>query len=377
MSKKTWIIIGVVVAALVVLRLFLPQIVLKVVNKQLSQMEEYTGSVEDIDIALIRGAYVIDGIEIVKCETEERDVSDSIPFFSCPKVDISVEWQALFEGKIVGEIEADRPRLNFVNQPKKDTDAKQDTADFRELIRDLVPLSINRFQINDAEVHYIDNLSEPRVDVFAQKLNVLATGLTNEPDGNDTLPSSITASANVYGGEFDLKVQLNALADDPTFDMEAEMKQLDLTALNDFMRAYGKFDVEEGEFNVYSEFAARDGRFGGYVKPLIKNLNVVEWKKEEGTTLQKFWETIVEGAAEIFENQKRDQVATRINIENTFENPKVRVFPAIGLILRNAFIQALRPSLEQTIDISDLEPKDKGFLKQLFEKKETTDKTKS
>lgn len=377
MSKKTWIIIGVIVAVLVIFRLFLPKIVLDVVNKQLAKMEEYTGHVEDIDIALIRGAYVIDGIEIVKRETEDREVSDSVPFFSCPRVDISVEWKALFHGKIVAELEADQPHLNFVNTKKKDPEAKQDTADFRELIRNLIPLSINRFQINQAEIHYIDNMSKPKVDVLMEELNVLATGLTNEPEKGDTLPSSIKADGKTYGGTFDLDVRLNALADNPTFDLNAEVKELDMVGLNNFMRAYGNFDVKKGEFNVYTEFAARGGRFGGYVKPLIKDLDIVQWNKEEGNALQVLWETIVAGAAGLFKNQKKDQIGSKIMIENTFEDPNIRVGPAIGLILRNAFIQALKPSIEQSINIADMDPKDKGFFKELFDKDEKdTDKKK-
>lgn len=367
MRKKTWIIIGVIIAILFIFRLFLPKIVLSFVNKQLNQMEEYTGHVEDIDIAIIRGAYVIDGIEIVKRETKNRDVSDSIPFFTCPHIDLSIQWKALFKGKIVGELEVDKPKLNFVNQSKQDTEVKQDTADFRELIRDLMPLSINRFQINGAEIHYIDNLSKPKVDVFIEDLNVLAKGLTNAPKQGDTLPSSIHADGKTYGGTFDLYVQLNALANNPTFDLNAEVTTLDMVGLNDFLRAYGNFDVKKGEFNVYTEFAARNGRFGGYVKPLIKDLDIVQWNKEEGNALQVLWETIVAGAAELFENQKKDQIGSKIMIENTFEDPNIRIGPAIGLVLRNAFIQALKPSIEQTIDISDMEPKDKGFFKELFD----------
>lgn len=368
MSKKIWISIGVMVIALVILRLFLPQIVLGIVNKQLQKMEEYTGHVEDIDIALIRGAYVIDEIEIVKRNTDERTVTDTVPFFSCPKIDLSVEWKALFQGKVVGELELESPKLNFVNSKKKDTDARQDTADLRQLIRNLMPLSINRFEVNDAEVHYIDNLSEPRVDVYLDDFFVLATGLTNKSNPTDTLPASIVAKGNTYGGTFDLEVRLNALADDPTFDLNAEVKELDMVGLNDFMQAYGNFDVEKGEFNVYAEFAARDGRFGGYIKPLIKDLQIVKWKKEEGNALQIFWEAIVDGAAKLFKNQKKDQLGSKIMIENTFEDPKVRIFPAISIVLRNAFIEALRPSIEQSIDINNMEPTGKGFFKSLFEK---------
>ena len=66
MKKKTAIILGVIVLLLIVFRLFLPKIVLHFVNKELAEMEEYTGEVEDIDIALIRGAYIIDGIIFLK-----------------------------------------------------------------------------------------------------------------------------------------------------------------------------------------------------------------------------------------------------------------------------------------------------------------------
>lgn len=62
-------------------------------------MDEYTGKVEDIDIALIRGAYVIDGIEILKRDTGQTAAVDTVPFFSCPNIDLSIHWKALFEGK--------------------------------------------------------------------------------------------------------------------------------------------------------------------------------------------------------------------------------------------------------------------------------------
>ncbi|GEO22445.1 DUF748 domain-containing protein [Cyclobacterium qasimii] len=368
MRKKTSIILGIIIVLLIVFRLFLPDIVLHFVNKQLSEMEEYTGNVEDIDIALIRGAYVIDGIEILKRDTEDRESADSIPFFTSPHVDLSIHWNALFKGKIVGELVVDQPKLNFVNTEKNDPEVKQDTADFRGLIRDLMPLDINRFEINQGEIHYIDNMASPKVDVFIKELDILAENLTNEPINSDSLPSSINASGLAYGGTFNLDVKLNALADQPTFDMNAEIEKVDLVGLNDFLRAYGNFDVKKGEFNVFTEFAAKGGKFKGYVKPLIKELDIVQWNKEEGNVLQILWETIVAGAAELFENQREDQIGSKLLIENTFENPDIHTGQAILLILRNAFVQALRPSIEQSINFSNVEKEEseKGFFKGLF-----------
>lgn len=58
--KVTLIIVVVLVAA----RLTMPYFVRNYVNKTLSELNGYTGSVEDNDIALIRGAYVEQKTEI-------------------------------------------------------------------------------------------------------------------------------------------------------------------------------------------------------------------------------------------------------------------------------------------------------------------------
>lgn len=370
MSRRTLIVISTVIGILIIFRLFLPSIVLHYVNKQLSQLEEYYGHVDDIDIRLWRGAYVIDDIEIRKKEQAGNDVKDSIPFFTSDEIDLSVQWRALFEGKVVAEVYVEKPVLNFVKGAHKDENVEADTADFKELIDDLVPLTINHFEINEAQIHYKDPGASPKVDIFINELHVLAQDLSTKPDPNDTLPASLTARGNTYGGSFDLDVKLDALAENPTFDLNAEIKQLDMTGLNDFLRAYGNFDVKKGEFNMYMEFAAKEGRFGGYVKPLVKDLDVVQWEKEEGNFSQVLWETIVAGGAELIQNQKKDQVATKVSIENTFDNPEIGIWGAVGYVLRNAFLQALYPAIDNTIDINDLEGDKEGFFQRLFSKNE-------
>src|SRR6185295_5262795 len=51
---------------LIAFRLALPSILCKVVNKKLTEIDGYVGHVNDIDVWLIRGAYVIEGIELNK-----------------------------------------------------------------------------------------------------------------------------------------------------------------------------------------------------------------------------------------------------------------------------------------------------------------------
>ncbi|MCD6065823.1 MAG: hypothetical protein K0S33_649 [Bacteroidetes bacterium] len=365
-----------VVVLLIILRLCLPYIVLRYVNKKLGELKEYYGHVEDIDIALIRGAYVIKDIKLEKIGNDQG-TKDTIPFFKCPVIDLSVEWKAIFKGSIVGEIYVEDPVLNFVKGKHKGEDAKADTADFRQLIRDLMPLTVNHFEIARGEIHYIDPFSSPRLDVAIKELDIVATNLTNANDSTKLLPAHAVATARGYGGSFHLKVDFDALNKTPTFDMSAELTDLNLTQLNDFLRAYGNFDVKKGSLSVYTEFAAKEGGFGGYVKPVLKDLDIVQWNKEEGDFKQILWETLIGSTAEILENRKEDQLATKVNVNGRFDDPNINIWRAISFVLRNAFVHALKPSVDNTISINRLDDaKDKTFLEKIFGNKDKDKKEK-
>lgn len=365
-KKKIRTILVSIVALLIIFRLFLPYIVLNYVNKKLSELKEYYGHVEDIDIALIRGAYIIKEIELVKVGNEQG-VKDTIPFFRSTAIDLSVEWKAIFKGVIVGEIYVEDPVLNFVKGKHQNENAKADTADFRKLIKGLMPLTINHFEISNGEIHYIDQFSAPKLDIALRELNVVAVNLTNANDSNKVLPAHADASAKAYEGNFKLRVDFDALQEKPTFDMAAEFTNLNLALLNDFLKAYGNFDVKKGNLSVYTEFAGKDGGFGGYVKPVLKDLDIVQWNKEEGNFKQILWETLIGSAAALLENKKKDQLATKVEIKGKFEKPDINIWRAISYVLRNAFVNALKPAVDNTININKLDDsKDKTFLERVF-----------
>jgi hypothetical protein len=378
-KRRGWKIFFIVAGILIIIRLIMPYAVLHYVNKVLAKSKEYPGHVEDINLALIRGAYVIREIRIDKADTVTRK-RDSIPFFTSPRIDLSVEWKALFKGKIVGEIIVDEPKVNFVKTAPKDGNAKNDTADFKDVIKDLMPLTINRFEIKDGRIHYIDPASKPRVDVAISDIQVVATNLSNANDSNKVLPASLKASAKAYGGSADVNVRFDALQKQPTFDMNAKLDGVNMVELNEFFQAYGNFDVKKGTFGLYTEFAAKEGKFNGYVKPLLKDLDIVQFNEREGNFGQILWESVVGTVAEIFQNQREEQVATKVPINGRFDNPAINLWNAISYVLRNAFVYALQPSIDQTIDIGEVEDVDtkKTFLQKVFgkDKDKSSDKKK-
>jgi hypothetical protein len=144
--------------------------------------------------------------------------------------------------------------------------------------------------------------------------------------------------------------------------------------INDVFKAYGNFDVNKGHFGVYAEMATRDGAFDGYVKPVIKELDVVGPEDKQESTFRKLWESVVGAAGVLLKNQKEEQVATKVTFEGRLDDPDVGTWNAITQALGNAFIKALPPTLDHEADIATVtgkEPeKKKGFLERTFSKKD-------
>ncbi|MBK8567092.1 MAG: DUF748 domain-containing protein [Saprospiraceae bacterium] len=376
-TKKGKIFIGIILL-LIALRIALPYILLHYANKTLAEMKGYYGHVNDIDVALYRGAYTLDSFYLNKLD----DKSDrQIEFISAQMVDLSLEWKSLFKGKLAGGLVFEQPALRFTENKVELKDVTNDTSDFRQLLRDFMPVEVNRCEIRDGSLRYIDNTKANKVDVAITHLNGEALNLRNAYDSNEVLPASIEATGDVHEGDMKFSMKLNPLAKQPQFDLNLVVERTNLVKLNDVFKAYGNFDVNKGEFNMYAEAATKDGKFRGYVKPIIHGLDVVEWKGQDkqDNFFQKLWETTVGSAAEVLQNQKKDQLATKINFEGTIEQPESNTWKAVVIVLQNAFVKALRPSIDNQINLGKVakdKVEKKGFLKSLFSKNKDKKKKK-
>ena len=359
--KIVYIVLGTLLVGLIVLRLMLPSILLRYVNRQLTLIKGYSGHVGDIDVALIRGAYTIKDIRL-----DKTDGKVPVPFFSAMAIDLSVEWGALFHGSIVAKINVQHPILNFAKGPSEATSQTHIDKSWTQVVDNLIPFKLNRLEIFDGEIHYRDFYSNPKVDIFTRNVHIIAENLSNARHHKELLPSTAEATADVYGGKATLHMKLDALNKVPTFEAKAELVKLDLTNLNNFLRAYGNFDVKAGEISIYTEAAAKDNMIKGYTKPIIKDLKVINWKEDKEHPLELAYKAVISAVTWVFKNHSKDQLATRAEFEGNLKDPDVNVMYIVGQLLRNAFIQALYPSLENSININTVGDKKETELSKAY-----------
>jgi hypothetical protein len=346
--------VGVVIAA----RLAAPHYLLEYVNRTLDGLDGYSGHVGDLDLHIWRGAYEIEDVAI----TKDGVRGQQIPFVSVDEIDISVHWDALLEGAIVAELELLGPKVNYIAEKKKESKeenareqreakkAKTGDSSWQKQVKELVPLNINRIEISDGEIHFRDGAAKPPVNLAIKNFRGRLTNLTNSED----LSESMVATAKFQGvamnsGQFEIDARIDPYKETPTFDLNARLEHLQVKELNDFLKAYANFDAERGRISVFTEVACANGRFKGYVKPLIRDLRVLRWKEEEEGALGKLWEGLVEAGTELFENDEKEQVATRIPFSGRLESPQADIGTTVVYILRNAFVRALSGGIDESI----------------------------
>lgn len=351
--RRVLVTVVAILVLLVAVRIALPFAIERLVNQRLAAIPSYSGAVQDIDIHLFRGAYSLEGLAIFKDDGTMRQ-----PFFSAADIDFSIAWRDLWRGKIVSDIHVQKGELVFVQGPTADATSTGADQPWQAVIEDLFPIDITHFELRDGSIRYIDATTEPRVDVFITNMRAIATGLRNRPDeAGEELPAEVTiAGDSLGGGEVHLQLAAEPLAAQPHFELSLKVDDVNLPALNEFLKAYANVDVSRGTFQLAAEMAGRHGAFQGYVKPFFNDLDFSDVEGDDKNIGERIWERIVAGFAWLVKNKSRDQVATRVPFQGRFGDPDVGLWPTIANLFRHGFVQAFNPTVEGTVEAEDVLP---------------------
>lgn len=349
-ARKALVTLLVIVAVLLAVRLALPYLVADYVNRKLASLDSYAGRVGDIDIHLWRGAYSIDDIEISK-----KGAQRPVPFFRSDRVDLSVEWRSLAHGRIVSEAEFLRPQLNLVQGKSKSDTQLGGEENWNRRLEELFPFRFNTIRVVDGQVRFLAPGIQTADAITARHVQGVVSNLTNVVEsGKETFADFRITGDVLDGAPARVSGSVDAFARQATFDVNMEVKKVKLPKVNPWLREYIKADAEAGDFELYMELAAADGKFEGYAKPIMENVDLYRSGEPEENPLKRVWESFLDFAANVLENPEEDQVAARIPFTGTIDDPQTSLFATMASVMRNAFVSAFARSLEGSITLRDV-----------------------
>jgi hypothetical protein len=378
--NKYLLILGIVVVLLIAIRLALEPILLDYANDKLDALKAYGGHIDDLDLALLRGGYQIKGIEVVKTGSGQP-----VPFFKADRIEATIEWRSLLHGQLVAEADLFRPQANLVQAESEQQSQLGKEVNWVDQFKQLFPFRFNTVRVHDGTVTFRAPGIKTQDALTARHIDGWLANLTNVADSNKDTFAGFQFKANVLdGGSAKIDGSVDPLAPKPTFDLNMRVENVQLPQVNPWLTRFIKADAEGGEFELYTELAAADGKFKGYAKPVMRDVNIYSSSEPEKNPFKRLWEGILDVAADVLENHQEDQVAARIPISGTIEQPNTNLLATIGSVMRNAFVAAFARSLEGSIsvrsvrqslkDVGSKDDKDESKEKKKQEKQKESDR---
>ena len=336
-----------IVIVLVALRAALPYWVADYLNGKLDRMADYHGHLADVDLHLWRGAYSIDQLIIVK-----RGDKQPVPLLKAPRIDLSVSWHALLHGAVVARVAFEHPELNFVGRGD-DLPQHGGGVDWRAKLEQMLPIRLDEVTVHNGEVHFRNFTSKPKVNLVADQVQVSIRNLGNKRERGKQRAADMDLTARMFGqAPLEAKARFDPLESKSLEDFRLDLKltDVDLTRINDFLKAYAHLDVESGSGDFVLQLEARNGQLDGYAKPLFRDVDIFSFKhdieQQHDNPLRAAWEAIAGGIQNLFKNQSKSQFATRVEIHGRIGNTQTSTWQAIVSILHNAFVQAYKARFE-------------------------------
>ena len=341
--------VGVLVVLLVVAHIALPYVVRNYLNDKLAHMGDYRGHVNDVDLALWRGAYRINDLEIVKVSGKVP-----VPFVQIPTLELAVSWHSLwYDRAVVAEAVFVRPHINFVDGGvNRSATQTGEGTDWREQLRKLLPITLNEVRIEDGQVTFRNFNSKPPVNLSATDINASVFNLTNVVDVKGKRDTRLEGKALLLGqAPMEVSATFDPFSNFENFEFRLRATNIELKRFNSFASAYGNFDFNAGNGDLVIEAQAEKGRLKGYIKPLLRNVEVFNWQqdvenKDKGF-FRSIWEAVVGGTETVLKNQPKNQFATRVELSGSVHRQDISGFQAFLQILRNGFVQAFNARYEQ------------------------------
>ncbi len=204
---------------------------------------------------------------------------------------------------------------------------------------------ITRLEVRRGIVRYRDLEQTPPIDLALHNVSATVDGLAfGAASADDRLPARADLHAFAPGsGHLRLVATGDPAARPPVFEIAAELSESDLTAYSELVNARLGVDVSAGKLHISFEATAKDGRYEGYLKPLISGAQFEE--PNEGL-LSTLWAKIVNTMSEALTNDETRQMGTRVPFSGNFEENDVEAWPTFIALLQNAFGRALREGVD-------------------------------
>jgi len=252
---------------------------------------------------------------------------------------------------VIDDLLLDGARVDYVHtaatSQREKRQVKKVAAKAKEVHRDpSVRVKVAHGKVQNSELGFVNTSASPDYRLYLSDMTLELENFSNrleEGVGTVQLTGRFMGSGpTVAKGTF------RPEEPNPDFDLAVKITKTKVVAFNDMLRAYGDVDMKAGTFAFFSELSVKDNRIDGYVKPLLKDVEVYDPKLDQDKAFtRKVYEAVVGGVLGLMENAPRNEAVTVTDLSGPVDNPHANTWQVVEKLVQNAFFKAILPGFER------------------------------
>jgi hypothetical protein len=359
-TRRLAVVLAAIGILLVAARLALDPLATWRTRRALSGLEGMRARFSDVEVKLLDLSYAVHDLRIEKRSAGGR----SLPFLEVGRAKFGVLGKELLRGHVVARIDLDAPKLNLVQASDEEGAKPSDDAaeaarhardpgqELRETPRlgkrlaDLAPFLVDRVQIRDGEVLWVDAREPERPRLWFHGVEATLENFATRPALSRGEPTVLAARGTIQRtGRASFFATADPLAKQLTFAGQGRVDGLALAELGELLAAKQDVVPDGGVLDMSLRFRAEAGRLTGGIRPILKDAGTRPAEPGLGARLKSL---LADAALDVFSDDVpgRDAVATTIPISGRLDDPDLQLVPTILGVVRNAFVRGLADSLE-------------------------------
>ncbi|MGH7789656.1 MAG: DUF748 domain-containing protein [Candidatus Binatia bacterium] len=263
-----------------------------------------------------------------------------------------VEYAPTVHDAHLALLRVDDVSVDYVHSPATAKAEARRAEQVKQVAADLadapdLKLAVDELRLARANFGFVDQTAAPAYRLSLDRTDLVVREFSNQVAAG---PTRIEATGYFMGsGASELKASFLPRQQKPELDIALQIEATEMRALNDLLQAYGDFDVNGGEFSLYTQISVRDRRIDGYVKPLFADLDVYDRRQDADKALfNQLYEGLVGGVAGLLEN-RREQVGTKASVSGRADQPQLSTLEVVINLVRNAFFRAILPGFDEAV----------------------------
>ena len=137
-----------------------------------------------------------------------------------------------------------------------------------------VRVKVEHGKVLNSEVGFVNKATDPDYRVFIGDMDMEVENLSNRLEEGTGI---VKITGKFLGsGPMEWNAAFRPEKPRPDFDLSVKIVRTKVESFNNILRAYGDLDTQHGMFAFFSELKVKDNQIRGYVKPLLKDVEVYD-----------------------------------------------------------------------------------------------------